>query len=251
MRTGQRLSTAAALLSGAAVLAGCATTTSGVPVGGDEPRPTANTATVTTAPAPTSTPSTSDCDYRRAAEEPADGRDVGLPDGSKAPATVTLVTNHGEIPLTMAVDDAPCTTASIAHLAESGFYDGSPCHRLTKAETLSVLQCGDPTGQGTGGPGYTIPDENPTGLEDAGAGGYVKYPRGTVAMANTGVPHSGGSQFFLVYADSVLPPTYAVFATIDDKGMAVMDKITGPGVSGGGQDGPPSLAVTIERATTD
>lgn len=246
--TVRRSAIAAALLSGAAALTACGTTTAGVPVGGDKPRPTANTATVTMPP-PTTEPS-SKCDYRPA-EEPADGRDVGLPGGGKPPKTVTLVTNHGEIPLTMATDDAPCTTASIAHLATSGFYDNSPCHRLTKAESLSVLQCGDPTGQGTGGPGYTLPDENPTNLEPTGTGDYVKYPRGTVAMANTGQPHSGGSQFFLVYADSVLPPTYAVFAKIDSTGLTVLDKIAKDGVSGGGQDGPPSLAVTIERATTD
>ena len=245
-----RFPLAAALLFGAAALAACGSTTAGVPIGSPTTAGATTQPTTTTTTAESTTQAASECDYQEANEEPADGRDVGLPSGEDAPKTVTLVTDHGDIPLTMAVDDAPCTTASIAHLAKSGFYDDSPCHRMTKAESLSVLQCGDPTGQGTGGPGYTLPDENPTDLKPAGAGGYVTYPRGTVAMANTGAPHSGGSQFFLVYADSVLPPTYAVFATMDDKGLAVLDKITKAGVAGGGEDGAPATAVTIKQATT-
>ncbi|WP_309569128.1 peptidylprolyl isomerase [Actinokineospora sp. UTMC 2448] len=202
----------------------------------------------TTATTTTVATTSASCDYRPTPEDPpADGRDVGLPSGVAAPDVVILLTNHGEI--TMAMSRAtPCTTASISHLATSGFYTGSPCHRMTKAETLSVLQCGDPTGTGSGGPGYTLPDENPTDLKPASTAGYVTYPRGTVAMANTGEPHSGGSQFFLVYADSTLPPTYAVFATLDEASLAVLDKIAEGGVAGGGRDGAPAVAVTIEKA---
>ncbi len=244
---------AAALLACAAALSACSSATEGVPVGAQR---TAATGTVTDAPRPTTAEPTSgaasDCDYRRTpGDEPAGGRDVALPRGDESPKTVTLVTDQGEIPMAMDADAAPCTTASIAHLATSGFYDGSPCHRLTESESLSVLQCGDPSGQGTGGPGYTLPDENPTDLEPSGNGDYVVYPRGTVAMANTGQPHSGGSQFFLVYADSVLPPTYAVFATVEDAGLDVLDKIASGGVAGGGQDGPPATPVTVQRAEAD
>ncbi|MFC5288619.1 peptidylprolyl isomerase [Actinokineospora guangxiensis] len=249
----QRLIGAAALLVCAAALSACGSSTGGVPVAADPtgatgiPRPTTVDPTSSGAPSDTE----SSCDYRRTpADEPAGGRDVGLPRGDEAPKKVTLVTDQGEIAMTMDAA-APCTTASIAHLATSGFYDDSPCHRITKSQSLSVLQCGDPTGQGTGGPGYTLPDENPKNLAPSGTADYVVYPRGTVAMANTGQPHSGGSQFFLVYADSVLPPTYAVFATVDDAGLGVLDKIASAGVSGGGQDGPPATAVTVKTAQLD
>jgi cyclophilin family peptidyl-prolyl cis-trans isomerase len=125
--------------------------------------------------------------------------------------SITLHTSQGDIPLTMPRAEAPCTVASFVFLAQKGYFNQTPCHRLTAADSLKVLQCGDPTGTGTGGPGYTIPDENPTNLPPApGAQGASLYARGTVAMANTGQPHSGGSQFFLVYANSELPPSYAV-----------------------------------------
>ena len=88
-----------------------------------------------------------------------------------------------------------------------------------------MLQCGDPTGTGTGGPGYTIPDELPTDAGPSPRAAAVTYPRGTVAMAKTAQPNSGGSQFFLVYADSTLPPDYTVFGTIDDAGLATIDAI--------------------------
>jgi cyclophilin family peptidyl-prolyl cis-trans isomerase len=124
---------------------------------------------------------------------------------------------------------------------------------------LFVLQCGDPTGSGTGGPGYTIPDENPAGLKPAPGGQNADvYPRGTVAMANTGQPHTGGSQFFLVYRDSNLPPNYATFGTVAQAGLAVLDKIAAGGITPGadpnsGQstpnDGKPTTPVVINSAT--
>jgi peptidyl-prolyl cis-trans isomerase B (cyclophilin B) len=250
-----RLIGAAVLLVCTAALSACGSSIGGVPVAAD-PTGATGQASATGIPRPTTVDPTSSgpassCDYRRTpADEPAGGRDVGLPRGDEAPEKVTLVTDQGEIAMTMDAA-APCTVASIAHLANSGFYDDSPCHRITKSESLSVLQCGDPTGQGTGGPGYTLPDENPENLAPSDTADYVVYPRGTVAMANTGQPHSGGSQFFLVYADSVLPPTYAVFATVDEAGLGVLDKIASAGVSGGGQDGPPATAVTIKNAESD
>jgi peptidyl-prolyl cis-trans isomerase B (cyclophilin B) len=165
--------------------------------------------------------------------------------------TVTLNTNQGAIPLTLDRAKAPCTVESFAHLARSGYFDGSACHRLTTQAPLQVLQCGDPTGQGTGGPGYFVPDEFPTDLAP-GAGGSI-YPRGVVAMANTGLPNSGGSQFFLVYADTTLPPNYTVFGTVGEPGLQVVDKVAAAGhdgafeaQSGGGK---PNLPVTIETAT--
>jgi peptidyl-prolyl cis-trans isomerase B (cyclophilin B) len=134
----------------------------------------------------------------------------------------------------------------------AGYFDGTPCHRLTTSESLKVLQCGDPTGLGTGGPGYTINDEPPTSLATDAQSGVAVYPRGTVAMAKTAAPDSGGSQFFLVYADSQLPPDYTVFGTIGDAGLATLDAIAAAGSdgsSGSPSDGAPVSAVTIQTAT--
>jgi cyclophilin family peptidyl-prolyl cis-trans isomerase len=121
---------------------------------------------------------------------------------------------------------------------------------LTVVAGFKVLQCGDPSGSGRGGPGYTIPDENPQGLKESAQGRTVIYPRGTVAMANTGQPHSGGSQFFVVWGDSTLPPSYAVFGTVDAASLAVLDKIAAAGVNptNGPQDGAPKSPVTIQTA---
>jgi peptidyl-prolyl cis-trans isomerase B (cyclophilin B) len=160
--------------------------------------------------------------------------------------TATLATNQGAIPIVLDRAKAPCTVASFLNLAGAGFYNGTPCHRLVTVDSLKVLQCGDPTGSGTGGPGYTIPDEPPTGLADAG-GGASLYPRGTLAMAKTSAPNSGGSQFFLVFGDSQLPPDYTVFGTVAAPGLAVLDKVA----AGGGDDsnstgdGGPKIPVTI------
>ena len=140
---------------------------------------------------------------------------------------------------------------SFLSLDKAGYYDNTPCHRLTTGEGLKVLQCGDPTGTGSGGPGYTINDEPPTGLAPApSGGGTVIYPRGTVAMAKTYAPNSGGSQFFLVYADSTLPPDYTVFGTMGKDGLTVVDKIAqgGSDDSMGPGDGKPKTPVTITSA---
>jgi peptidyl-prolyl cis-trans isomerase B (cyclophilin B) len=113
---------------------------------------------------------------------------------------------------------------------------------------MGVLQCGDPTGAGTGGPGYRFPNEYPTNqfrITDPALQQPVVYPRGTLAMANAG-PGTNGSQFFLVYSDSALPPSYTVFGTVDSKGLATVDQVAAGGVTGGGDDGKPVLAVTIE-----
>lgn len=212
--------------------------------------------TTTVAAAPPSTGSAS-CDFTQTPNQPAPaGHDVGMPPNETArdgTAQVTLHTSQGDIPITMPRAPAPCTVASFVYLAGKDYFNNTPCHRLTSANSLKVLQCGDPTGTGTGGPGYTIPDENPTNLKPApGAQGADLYARGTVAMANTGQPHSGGSQFFLVYGDSELPPTYAVFGTVSVAGLQVLDKVAAAGVAAGGQDpqdGAPAIPVTISSIT--
>jgi peptidyl-prolyl cis-trans isomerase B (cyclophilin B) len=170
---------------------------------------------------------------------------------SEGTVSVALATSAGPIGLTLNRAEAPCTVNSFASLAGQGYFDGTGCHRLTTGEGLKVLQCGDPTGTGTGGPGYTIPDEAPTTLAAAPSGqGTVTYPRGTLAMAKTAQPNSGGSQFFLVYADSTLPPQYTVFGTIDDAGLTAIDKVAAAGTddSNGSGDGKPKAPIEIQSA---
>ena len=165
---------------------------------------------------------------------------------------VAMTTSAGPVGLTLNRAQAPCTVNSFVSLAGQGYFDGTPCHRLTTTEGLKVLQCGDPTGNGTGGPGYTIPDEKPTTLAPSPAGGgTVTYPRGTLAMAKTAQPNSGGSQFFLVYADSMLPPDYTVFGTIDDAGLATIDKVAAGGAddANGAGDGKPKTPIEIQKVT--
>ena len=154
---------------------------------------------------------------------------------------VTIATDRGDIVFTMDSAAAPCTANSLRSLADAGYFDGTPCHRLTTSG-ISVLQCGDPTGTGSGGPGFTFADEN---LEGA------TYSRGTVAMANAG-PDTNGSQFFLVYQDSSLPPQYTPFGTITE-GLELLEEVAAAGSdeTNGSGDGKPVLPVQIQtlRAT--
>ncbi|MDH6432858.1 peptidyl-prolyl cis-trans isomerase B (cyclophilin B) [Streptomyces sp. SAI-144] len=158
--------------------------------------------------------------------------------------TLGLATTCGEIDIALKASAAPHTVNSFDFLANKGFFDHTKCHRLT-TNGIYVLQCGDPTGSGSGGPGYTIPDEN---LKDKSLKSNV-YPAGTVAMANTGQAHTGGSQFFLVYQDSQLPPSYTPFGTISESGMKVLKKIAAAGESTGAGDGAPNATVVINKAT--
>ncbi|MFF2410876.1 peptidylprolyl isomerase [Streptomyces sp. NPDC058092] len=160
---------------------------------------------------------------------------------------MSLKTSQGDIAFTMDAAKTPHTTNSFKSLADKGFFGGTKCHRLT-TQGIFVLQCGDPKGDGTGGPGYTIPDENLTALGKAGKDSTVTYPAGTVAMANTGQAHTGGSQFFLVYKDSKLPPTYTPFGTMDDASLKAVKDIGAAGVAGGAADGAPKKAVDISKA---
>ncbi|MFI0987327.1 peptidylprolyl isomerase [Streptomyces exfoliatus] len=167
---------------------------------------------------------------------------------AKATYTMALKTGEGDITFTMDAAKTPRTVNSFKHLADKKYFDGTKCHRLT-TQGIFVLQCGDPKGDGTGGPGYTIPDENLDALGKAGADGTVTFPAGTVAMANTSQPNTGGSQFFLVYKDTKLPPSYTPFGKIDAAGLKVVQDVAAAGVEGGATDGAPKTAVTIEKAT--
>ncbi|WP_448639903.1 peptidylprolyl isomerase [Geodermatophilus sp. URMC 63] len=169
---------------------------------------------------------------------------VDAPSGdlpTEGTVTETMTTSAGAIGLTLdRAGSAACATASFVSLSEQGFFDDTPCHRLTTSPGLQVLQCGDPSGQGTGGPGYSFPTQV-TGTET--------YPRGVIAMANSG-QGTDGSQFFLVYGDSLQGnPNYTVFGTIDEPGLAVLDTIAAAGVAGGSTDGAPATPVTITSMT--
>jgi peptidyl-prolyl cis-trans isomerase B (cyclophilin B) len=156
--------------------------------------------------------------------------------------TLTLVTNCGEIVIDTTPKRAPETVNSMLWLAQEGYFDSTLCHRVT-TDGLYVLQCGDPTATGTGGPGYTVPDEN---LPDEGE---ANYPAGTVAMANSG-PGTSGSQFFIVYEDTTLPPNYTVWGKVTE-GLDVVQEVAAAGVAGGGADGSPAAPIGIVSTSVD
>lgn len=164
--------------------------------------------------------------------------------------TVTLKTNRGDIVFTADGKAAPYTVYSFVYLAQKGYFNNTKCHRLVWSSGLFMLQCGDPTGTGQGGPGYTIPDENLASLGAASSTGTVTYKAGTIAMANTSAPHSGGSQFFLVGEASTLSPTYTPFGTIT-KGLDILQSIGAAGAAPADSNGTtaPKDATTIESVT--
>lgn len=186
----------------------------------------------------------------------------------KPPRSGPVPTTPATVEATMTVDDgttervvvglrldnakAPCTVNSFVSLAQQGFFDNTRCHRLTDSADLSVLQCGDPTATGSGGPGYRFANEYPTNQYrpfEPALKVPIRYPRGTLAMANSG-PDSNGSQFFVIYRDSELPPTYTAFGSIDDTGMTAMDTLVATGVDGG-DDGRPKTPITIASVRLD
>jgi peptidyl-prolyl cis-trans isomerase B (cyclophilin B) len=185
--------------------------------------------TVAADPTPTST---SSCGYH--ATIPAD-RFKGIPvfDAAQAaqPFLVRFFTTQGVITVKMLTDKAPCTTYSFRFLASRGYFNQTHCHRLT-VQFIYVLQCGDPTGTGSGAPGYSFNDENLAG---------ATYPAGTVAMANAG-PNTNGSQFFFTWKDTTLSPAYTPFGTVVG-GMDVLQKIAAAGddQQNGPGDGYPNL----------
>jgi len=232
-----------AVLAGAVVLllvAGAAAATvvgrdSGPDTLASEPTPAASASAEPTAGTdPTADPTASapaapvgqGCTYtpgREAAREvSAPGPDVDR----TTPYRAVLDTSQGQIVFDLRTADAPCTVHSFRSLAAQDFFDDTPCHRLTD-RGIFVLQCGDPSGTGRGGPGYSFEDEN---LEGA------TYPRGTVAMANSGA-NTNGSQFFLVYQDSQLPPQYTPFGRLTEESLAVLDTIAAAGAAPADESG--------------
>ncbi|GAA4896317.1 peptidyl-prolyl cis-trans isomerase B (cyclophilin B) [Stackebrandtia albiflava] len=164
------------------------------------------------------------------AEAPADGAQP-----ASGTQTMTIQTNHGDLTVEIDTENAPCTAASFTALAGQGYFDGSECHRLT-TEGIFVLQCGDPTATGSGGPGYSFANENlpHDTAEDLteeeiaeGKKPEPNYMAGTIAMANSG-PDTNGSQFFIVYEDTYLPADYTVFGELTE-GLDIVREIAQAG----------------------
>ena len=183
--------------------------------------------------------STVQCEYTK--ESGPQSKFVGLPDPTATPATktATVTTNQGKIVFELS-PKTPCTENSFAFLASKKYFDNTPCHRLLNAPGFTALQCGDPSGTGTGGPGYKFADENLAG---------ATYPRGTIAMANAGAG-TNGSQFFFVFKDSTFGPNYTPFGRVIS-GLDVLDAIAANGTSNGSTDGAPKKAVTINTLTVN
>ena len=208
----------AALALALPVLAAC---------GEDEPKDESGSAPVVT---PDAT-----CEYQ---ESGSAAKSAELPPTEPEVAeSLVMTTNQGEIAIELDAEGAPCTAGSFTSLAQQGYFDDTECHRLTTGG-IFVLQCGDPSATGGGGPGYQFADE---------LSGDETYPAGTLAMANAG-PNTNGSQFFIVYDDTPLPPLYTVFGTVDDAGLEVVrtvaeagsDEANAPG------DGAPLEKVVVE-----
>lgn len=149
-------------------------------------------------------------------------------------ASVTMVLDGKPVTITMDRSKAPCTVNNFESLAKQGWYTDTTCHRLVD-QGIFILQCGDPSGTGRGGPGYSFADEldGAKALPAGPRAGSVTYPKGTVAMANAG-PDTNGSQIFLVWEDSPLDPAYTVLGQMDAKSVAAVGEVAAQGVAADG-----------------
>ncbi|RJL33982.1 peptidylprolyl isomerase [Bailinhaonella thermotolerans] len=213
-------------------------------------RPTPEAQPTTSAPAAPVDPTKVTCDY--IADKNGEVKDVGKPPAKPdlSPKTMTLKTTQGDVVIELATEKAPCTVNSMAFLAKKDYFDDTKCHRLVNQPgQLEVLQCGDPLAKGdgsdkdgTGGPGYRYAEENLQG---------ATYGKGTVAMAKTQMPSTTGSQFFIVYADSQLPPEYTPFGKVV-KGLDIVEKVGKAGIAPGKENNPatpPKVPVGIKDVT--
>ena len=170
-------------------------------------------------------------------------RKVGLPPAKPddtATYQATIRTNRGDVVINLLNSKATCTVNSFVYLAAKKYFNGTHCHRVTTIDPF-VLQCGDPTGTGRGGPGYEFASENLAGAE---------YTQGTVAMANSGAPDSNGSQFFIVYKNSKLAASYTPFGEVV-KGLGIIQNVARAGSdnANGAGDGHPKEKVVVENVT--
>jgi peptidyl-prolyl cis-trans isomerase B (cyclophilin B) len=226
-RTRRHVALSLTTAAGAAVTAACGGSSSG---GGENPTVGGSPSGTAAASSPCTTVSTPKVRPQHYAKEPP----LTI---ARTTYTARIVTNCGTIVVSLDGKDAPHTVNSFVFLAAHHYFDNTPCHRLTTSG-IYVLQCGDPTGTGSGGPGYTLPEENLKG---------ATYSAGTVAMARTPQPHSGGSQFFFVYANSPLPAQYTPFGRVV-QGLDVLKAIAAGGEddSNSPGDGRPTKPVVIE-----
>lgn len=209
-------------------------------------------------PAPTTDAQAEACTY-----PPADTAanpnlvDVGVPpepDDSTTPVLLDVVSTQGAFQMTLDPVSAPCATNSMKFLAENAFFDGSPCHRLVNSDVFGVLQCGDPGGTGSGGPSYsyTAEPESVANLAPAPDGASSIYPRGSVAMAQGGQPPTIGSQFFICFQDTQLPPDYTLVGTITS-GLEVIETVAAAGNDGSFEPSPgggaPVTPITLTTVT--
>jgi cyclophilin family peptidyl-prolyl cis-trans isomerase len=235
------------------VVVGAAVLLTGVLTGDDDTTASGDTttpaATSSAAAATTNADGTIACTYTPDDSGNPNLTDVGTPPNPEATPTqgtdtLLMSTDQGDLTLTLNRTAAPCAAASFTYLAGQKFFDGSPCHREVNQPTFGVLQCGDPTGTGSGGPTYTFAEEVTPD---------TTYPRGTIAMANSGGGGTTGSQFFLFFTDTQLSPDYTAVGTVDEAGLAVLDQIAAAGNDGSFEPSPgggaPNTPVTIETMT--
>lgn len=178
-------------------------------------------------------------------------KDVGKPSTAHVPdagiANVAVKTNFGQLDLALDRAAAPCSVNSFVHLVKQGFYDNTRCHRLT-ISGLFILQCGDPFGDGQGGPSYQF------GVENTPTNDHPPYPVGSVAMArDLQDPNSNASQFFIVYKDSPeLTAQYSLIGKVAGGLDVITDKIVPGGIKNektpGSGDGEPAKDVKISQA---
>jgi peptidyl-prolyl cis-trans isomerase B (cyclophilin B) len=247
------------VIVGAAFLVYSLTDDNGTPAAAPSADPSASTSA---APAPTkcewlpAQPTTPPVDPSAPPVSPAPSptlrpelKEVGTPPANEPRSgtqVMTMNTTQGTVKVTIDTANAPCAAASMTFLAGKNFFDGSKCHRMVTSG-IFVLQCGDPSATGLGGPTYTFAEENlPTGSRPA-------YPEGTVAMAKAQAPASTASQFFIVYKDTELPADYTVLGRITE-GLDVIKKVAEGGVTPDPQsqspnDGAPKLEIKINTLT--
>ncbi len=231
MRAGRRRRIPALVVAacGVTLLAGCSSSSSGssspTTTAAARNDPSAAPTTSTTSPKVAGTTTSSDCPASFTAKltKPSWAHALALTINTAHHYTATVTTDVGAFTVALAPKSAPVTVNNFVFLAENHFFDCITFHRVIPG---FVNQTGDPTGTGSGGPGYTIPDENPPKAANPAA----QYPLGSLAMANTGQPHTGGSQFFIVAGTQgeSLPNTYALFGQVTS-GMAVVARINADG----------------------
>jgi len=213
----------------------------------DTAAPAEPTPSASAEPTPSASLAPGQCAYNAAPAGGAKPKDVGRPPTTGVVHTgtqaATIQTNKGAVEVQLDLAKAPCTSNSFTFLAGKKYFDSTQCHRLV-TQGIFVLQCGDPSATGTGGPGYQC------GTENLPAGKKPSYPAGTLAMARSQDPGSNGSQFFIVYKDTELPPDYTIFGKVT-KGLDVVENIAKAGLAAGAQggDGKPKDAVTLVKVT--